>query len=82
VFLRVECDRCGKPVMVSESHARWRDRTLAEILTLMRHDGCGGLPARAELLSGVEGDRPPGAAHSAARRLKPRGGSVARAAKM
>jgi hypothetical protein len=21
----------------------------------MRHDGCGGLPARAELLSGVEG---------------------------
>jgi hypothetical protein len=54
-FLRVECDRCGKPVMVNESHAPWRDRTLAEILTLMRHDGCGGLPAKAELLSGIEG---------------------------
>jgi hypothetical protein len=54
-FLRVECDRCGKPVMVNESHARWRDRTLAEILTLMRHDGCGGRPERVELLTGIEG---------------------------
>jgi hypothetical protein len=29
-FLRIECDRCGKPVMHNESHAgRWRDRAEA-----------------------------------------------------
>jgi hypothetical protein len=54
-FLRVECERCGKVVMVNESHSRWRDRTIADILRRMRHDGCGGLPGRAELITGVEG---------------------------
>lgn len=34
-FLRIECDRCGKVVMVNEAHAPWR------ILTRMRHDGWG-----------------------------------------
>ena len=34
---------------------RWRDRTLREILRRMRYDGCGGLPGRAELLTGIEG---------------------------
>jgi len=54
-FLRITCDRCGKVQMVNESHAqRWRDRTLADILKLMCHDGCGGRPARAELLTGIE----------------------------
>jgi hypothetical protein len=24
-FLRVECERCGKVVMVNESHAPWRE---------------------------------------------------------
>jgi hypothetical protein len=41
--------------MVNESHAKWRGRTLRDILARMRHDGCGGLAARAELLTGVEG---------------------------
>ena len=42
--------------MVNESHAAWRDRALRDILKRMRHDGdgCGGLPGRAELLTGVE----------------------------
>jgi hypothetical protein len=26
-----------------------------DLLACMRHDGCGGLPGRAELLTGVEG---------------------------
>jgi hypothetical protein len=54
-FLRITCDRCGKDRMIAETHAPWRDRTLAEILARGRHDGCGGLPGRAELLTGVEG---------------------------
>ena len=41
--------------MIAETHAPWRGRTLAEILSRGRHDGCGGLPGRAELLTGVEG---------------------------
>ena len=41
--------------MVNEAHAPWRDKTLREILARMRHDGCGGLPGRAELLTGIEG---------------------------
>jgi hypothetical protein len=54
-FLRIECERCAKVVMINESHARWRERTLADILRRMRHDGCGGQAARAELLTGIEG---------------------------
>ena len=54
-FLRIECDRCGKVVMHNEAHAQaWRDRTLRQILARMRHDGCGGLAGKAELLSGAE----------------------------
>jgi hypothetical protein len=54
-FMRIECDRCGKVQIVNESHAKWRDRTLRDILAKMRHDGCGGLAVKAELLTGVEG---------------------------
>jgi hypothetical protein len=54
-FLRITCDRCGKLQIINESHARWRDRSLRQILARMRHDGCGGLAGRAELLSGGEG---------------------------
>jgi hypothetical protein len=54
-FLRITCDRCGKDRMVNETHARWRDRTLRAILARMRHDGCGGLAAKAELLTGIKG---------------------------
>ncbi len=55
-FLRITCDRCGKDRMVNETHApAWRDRTLRQILARMRHDGCGGLAGKAELLTGIEG---------------------------
>ena len=54
-FLRIECDRCGKVQMVNEAHARWRDRSLRDIIARMRHDGCGGLAGKAELLTGIEG---------------------------
>jgi hypothetical protein len=54
-FLRITCDRCGKLQIINEAHAAWRDRTLRQILARMRHDGCGGLAGRAELLSGAEG---------------------------
>ena len=54
-FMRVTCDRCGTERMVNEAHAPWRDRTLANILGRMRHDGCGGIAGKAELLTGIEG---------------------------
>jgi len=55
-FLRITCDRCGKDRLVSQVHAPARpDRTLRDILARMRHDGCGGLAGKAELLSGIEG---------------------------
>ena len=55
-FLRITCDRCDKVQVVNESHAApWRDRTLRQILARMRHDGCGGLAGKAELLTGIEG---------------------------
>ena len=53
-FLRITCDRCGKDRMVNETHAPWRDRLLCDILTRMRRDGCGGIAAKAELLTGIE----------------------------
>jgi hypothetical protein len=49
------CERCGKERVVNEAHTSWRDLPLRTILARMRHDGCGGLPARAELLTGIEG---------------------------
>ena len=54
-FLCMECDRCGKVQMVNEAHARWRDRSLRDIIVRMRHDGCGELAGKAELLTGIEG---------------------------
>ena len=36
-------------------HARWGDRSLRYILARMRHDGCGELPAKAELMTGIDG---------------------------
>ena len=41
--------------MVNEARVGWRDRMLRDILARMRHDGCGGLAAKAELLTGIEG---------------------------
>ena len=53
-ILRIECDRCGKVRMISESHIPMPDMTLLrEILDHMRHDGCGGRAGKAELLTGI-----------------------------
>ena len=54
-FLRITCDRCGKDRMLTEAHAPRRDLPIRDILKRMRHDGCGGRPGRAELLTGIEG---------------------------
>jgi hypothetical protein len=51
-FLRIECDRGGKVQMVNESHFTRGHLPLRTILGRMRHDGCGGRAARAELLRG------------------------------
>jgi len=51
-------------------HAPWRDRTLRDILARARHDGCGGLPGKAVLLTGGRGRVQPGGAEDrAAERL-------------
>ena len=49
-FLRITCDRRGKVQMVSEAPCR-----SATFISRMRHDGCGGLAGKAELLTGIEG---------------------------
>jgi hypothetical protein len=56
-FLRIECDRCGKPVMHNEVHMTEHQRgmVLRVLPSRMRHDGCGGRAARAELLTGIDG---------------------------
>ena len=53
-FIRVTCDRCGKDRMLNEAHMKQGDRPIRDILKRMRHDGCGGLPGRVELLTGIE----------------------------
>jgi hypothetical protein len=43
--------------MLNEAHTNNRRRgiVLRVLLNRMRHEGCGGRPSRAELLSGIEG---------------------------
>ena len=55
-FLRIECDRCGKVVIHNEvlMTPHQRGIVLRVLLSRMRHDGCGGRPARAELVTGIE----------------------------
>jgi hypothetical protein len=55
-FLRIECDRCGKERMLNEAHASDAQRymLLRDLLARMRHECCGGRPAKAELLTGSE----------------------------
>jgi hypothetical protein len=54
--LRIECDRCGKMRMISETHIPVPAVTLLrDIIEKMRHDGCGGRAGRAELITGLEG---------------------------
>ena len=56
-FLRVECDRCGKPTMINEAHCIQRQRALPllDFLARMRHDGCGGRAGKVELVTGIDG---------------------------
>ena len=54
-FMRITCDRCGKDRMLSETHTPQGNMLIRDILKRMRHDGCGGRPGRAELLTGIEG---------------------------
>jgi hypothetical protein len=53
-FLRTECERCGKVQLINEIHMPRRHLPLRTIIDRMRHDGCGGRPAKVELLTGVE----------------------------
>jgi hypothetical protein len=55
-FLRIICDRCGKVSMLSDVNTtgRRREMPLRDLLARMRHDGCGGLAGKAELLTGIE----------------------------
>jgi hypothetical protein len=41
--------------MLSETHTPQCDMLIRDILKHMRHDGCGGRPGPAELLTGIEG---------------------------
>jgi hypothetical protein len=43
--------------MLNEPHTspRRRDLPIRELLAKLRHDGCGGRPSRAELLTGIKG---------------------------
>ena len=54
-FLRITCDRCGKVRMVNEKRIIAADLPIRTLLDKMRHNGCGGLAGKAELLSGIEG---------------------------
>jgi hypothetical protein len=51
-FMRIECDRCGKVRMISETQ---RAMLIRDIITKMRHEGCGGRAGKAELITGIEG---------------------------
>jgi hypothetical protein len=56
-FLRIECDRCGKVSMLNEAHTtgRRREMPLRALLARARHEGCGGIAGKAELLTGIDG---------------------------
>jgi hypothetical protein len=58
-FLRIECERCGKERMISETHMPQRDTLIRDILDRARHDGCGGRAGKVELLTGIEGSSRP-----------------------
>jgi hypothetical protein len=54
-FPRVECDRCDQVQLVNQPHMPGGDMQIRTILDKMRHDGCGGLPGKAGLVTGIEG---------------------------
>jgi hypothetical protein len=41
--------------MVNEAHIKWGAMPIRDIIARMPHDRCGGLAAKAELLTGIEG---------------------------
>ena len=61
-FARSRRGSCGSSATAA-ARCRWSTRatpsgatqTLRTILAQMRHDGCGGLAGKAELLTGIEG---------------------------
>ena len=55
-FLRITCDRCSKVSMLSEVNTtgRRREMPIRDLIAKLRHDGCGGLAGKAELLTGIE----------------------------
>ena len=54
-FMCITCDRCGKVQMVNQVHYARPTMLIREILAKMRHERCGGLAGKAELLTGIEG---------------------------
>ena len=57
-YLRIECERCGREKYMAETHATIAglgDRIIGDLLAKMRHDGCGGRPQFAELLTSILG---------------------------
>ena len=54
-YLRMECERCGKERFVNQVHQRaiWQDATVAEIVSRMNHEGCGGRPKVVELITNI-----------------------------
>ena len=54
-FLRVTCERCGQERLFNEAHSAQRALPIRTILDRMRHDGCGGRPGKAQLITGIEG---------------------------
>ena len=64
---------CGSPATAAartgwstRATSAWRDRALRDILTRMRHDGCGGRAAKAGTADRDRGRQPAGAADRAA----------------
>jgi hypothetical protein len=45
--------------MISETHMPQGDMVIRDIIARMRHDGCGGRVAKAELLTGIDGSSRP-----------------------
>jgi hypothetical protein len=54
-FMRVTCDRCGQQRMFSATHSAQGDTLIRDIIARMRHDCCGGMAGKVELLTGIEG---------------------------
>jgi hypothetical protein len=58
-YLRIQCDRCGRERYLSERHvtlAGRGDMLVGELVEKkLRHEGCGGRPKLAELVTDIPG---------------------------